>query len=90
MSATLATAVADFVAHKRALGRKYRTEAATLRLLVAFSEQHSVAGLAELTPSLLEAFLASRPRLRARSFNHLVGVLGCFLDWAVSQQRLEA
>jgi integrase len=90
MSATLATAVADFLAHKRALGRKYRTEAATLHLLVAFSEQHRVADLAELTPSLLEAFLASRPRSRARSFNHLVGVLGCFLDWAVSQQRLEA
>ena len=34
--------------------------------------------------------MASRPRLRARSFNHLVGILGCFLDWAVSQQRLDA
>jgi integrase len=90
MSTTLATDVADFLAHKRALGRKYRTEAATLRLLVAFSEQHRVADLAELTPSLLDAFLASRPRLRARSFNHLVGVLGCFLEWAVSQQRLKA
>jgi integrase len=90
MSATVATAVADFLAHKRALGRKYRTEAATLRLFVRFSEQHGGVDLAELTPSLLEAFLASRPRLRARSFNHLVGVLGCFLDWAVSQQRLEA
>jgi len=90
MSASLATTVADFLAHKRALGRKYRTEEATLRLLVAFSDQHGVAELGELTPSLLGAFIASRPRARARSFNHLVGILGCFLDWAVSQQRLEA
>jgi integrase len=90
MSASLASSVADFLAHKRALGRKYRTEGATLRLLVAFSGQHGVAELAEITPSLLDAFIASRPRIRARSFNHLVGVLGCFLDWAVSQQRLEA
>jgi integrase len=88
MSAPLTTAVADFLAHKRALGRNYRTEAATLRLLVAFGEQHRVADLEDLTPPLLDAFLASRPRLRARSFNHLVGVLGCFLEWAVSQQRL--
>jgi len=33
-SDNLATVVADFVAHKRALGRKYRTEEATLRLLL--------------------------------------------------------
>ena len=46
--------------------------------------------LRQLTPCLLDEFLASRPRQRARSFNHLVGILGCFLDWAVTQQRLQA
>lgn len=90
MSTSLATTVAGFLAHKRALGRKYLTEEATLRLLFAFCSQHGVTELEELTPSLLDAFLASRPRARARSFNHLVGILGCFLDWAVSQQCLEA
>ena len=38
---------------------------------------------------LLDEFVASRPRQRARSFNHLIGTLGCFLDWAVTQQRLQ-
>jgi integrase len=90
MSTSLTIAVAGFVAHKRALGRKYRTEEATLRLLVAFCHQHDVAELEALTSSLLDAFIASRPRTRARSVNHLVGILGCFLDWAVSQQHLEA
>jgi hypothetical protein len=33
MNNSLTTAVADFLAHKRALGRKYDTEQATLRLL---------------------------------------------------------
>lgn len=89
MNDTLATAAAEFLAHKRALGRKYQTEEATLRLLLAFADQHGVADLRELTASLIDAFLASRPRARARSFNHLVGILGCFLDWAVTQQRLE-
>jgi integrase len=89
MNDNLATAAAEFLAHKRALGRKYQTEEATLRLLLAFADQHGVADLRELTPSLIDAFLASRPRARARSFNHLVGILGCFLDWAVTQQRLE-
>ncbi|MHB1490325.1 MAG: tyrosine-type recombinase/integrase [Cellulomonas sp.] len=90
MNDTLATAVADFLAHKRALGRKYQTEESTLRLLLAFADQHGVGDLPGLTPCLLDEFVASRPRPRARSFNHLVGILGCFLDWAVTQQRLDA
>lgn len=90
MSTSLTTTVVAFLAHKRALGRKYLTEEMTLGLLVAFCNQHGVTELEELTSSLLDTFIASRPRARARSFNHLVGVLGCFLDWAVSQQRLEA
>jgi integrase len=90
MNDTLATAAADFLAHKRALGRKYLTEEATLRLLLAFTDQHGVRELGQLTPALLEEFVASRPRPRARSFNHLIGILGCFLDWAVTQQRLQA
>ncbi len=89
MNDDLAATVADFLAHKRALGRKYRTEEATLRILVGFAARRGVGSLDQLTPSLLEDFAASRPRTRARSFNHLVGIVGCFLDWAVAQQRVE-
>lgn len=89
MSADLAAALADFLAYKRALGRKYLTEEATLHLLVGFAEQHEVTDLAELTPRLLDEFVASRPRERSRSFNHLTGVTGSFLDWARAQQRLD-
>jgi integrase len=89
MNDSLVTVAADYLAHKRALGRKFDTEEATLRLLLAFSDQHGVHGLGELTPALLDAFVASRPRKRARSFNHLVGVICCFLEWAVAQERLQ-
>jgi integrase len=89
MNDSLATVVADYLAHKRALGRKFDTEEATLRLLLTFSGQHGVQGMGQLTPALFDAFVASRPRKRARSFNHLVGIVCCFLDWAVAQQRLE-
>lgn len=37
MNDDLASAVADFLAHKRAIGRKYLTEEATLRLLLCRS-----------------------------------------------------
>jgi len=45
MSAELTTAVADFLAHKRALGRKYRTEEATLRLLIVFADDEGATQL---------------------------------------------
>ena len=55
-----------------------------------FAAGHQVSCLSGLTPALLEDFLASRPRARPRSFNHLLGVVRCLLDWAVTWQLLEA
>jgi integrase len=90
MTETIACAVELFIAHKRAHGRKYHSEARELALLVRFAAGHQVSCLGELTPALLEDFLASRPRLRPRSFNHLLGVVRCLLDWAVTWGLLEA
>ena len=39
-------------------------------------------------PSRWRCFWALRPRCRPRSFNHLLGVIRCFLDWAVVQESL--
>jgi integrase len=88
VSEPLAVVVERFLVHKRALARKYDSERRELRLLVRFADEHGVATLDALTPAFLEAFLAARPRLRPRSFNHLLGVVRCLLDWAVSQELL--
>ncbi len=87
--ATVDAAVKRFLEQKRALGRKYQSEENELRLFLRFVEQRDRMALDEITPSLLEDFLASRPRNRPRSFNHLRGVVACLFDWAVSQQLLE-
>ena len=86
---TLDDAVTGFLEHKRALARKYISEEAELRLLVRFASEHGVDRLEQLSPAVLDEFLASRPRAHARSFNHLLGVVGCLLDWAVAQELLE-
>jgi integrase len=87
---TLNDAVNAFLAHKRAIARKYISEEAELRLLVRFAEEHGIDRLDQLTPAVVDTFLASRPRSQARSFNHLLGVLGCLLDWAVTHELLES
>lgn len=89
MTETIASAVERFIAHKRAHGRKYHSEARELALLVRFAGGHQVSCLSELTPALLEDFLASRPRPHPRSFNHLLGVVRGLLDWAVTWGLLE-
>jgi len=88
-SESIVVAVGRFVEHKRAHGRKYHTEEYALRLLLRFCAEQDVHQLSELTPALLDEFLGSRPRSRPRSFNHLLGVVRCLLEWAVSQQLLE-
>lgn len=44
--------------------------------------------LAEITPELLDAFLASRQNRRPRSYNHLLGVLRRLFDWMVAQELI--
>jgi len=88
MTEKLAAAAERFVEHRRALGRKYHSEERELRLLVRFAEVHGIHQLNQLTAVSLENFLASRPRQRPRSFNHLLGVIRSFLNWAVIQELL--
>src|SRR6266704_3188475 len=90
MSENLEMAVEGFLAHKRGIGRKYHSEEHELRLLVRFAGEHGACRLDQLNPALLEEFLASRPRSRPRSFNHLLGVVAGLLDWAVTRELLEA
>ncbi|MGH3198585.1 MAG: hypothetical protein ACRDNT_22305, partial [Streptosporangiaceae bacterium] len=82
-------AVSRFLAHKRALGRKYLSEERELKLLSRFAAERN-AGLGDLTPGLLQEFLGARPRSRPRSFNHLLGVTGGLFRWAVAQELLES
>ena len=70
---TLELTVSRFVEHKRAVARKYESEEATLRLLVRYAEEHGASLLEELTPVLLDDFLASRSRPRPRELQSSAG-----------------
>jgi len=84
----LASETGRFLAHHRALGKRFDNEESALKLLDRFLFEHGVASLADITPTLLERFLVSRPRTRARSYNHLLSVLDRLFRWLVAQEVL--
>jgi site-specific recombinase XerD len=85
----LAAAIRQFLAHKRALARKFVVEEKALRLLDRYLVERNVATLEQITPELLDAFLASRPRTTPRSYNHLLGTVARLFRWMVGQGLLE-
>lgn len=85
----LAEDMRAYLHHKRALKRKFQTEESVLRLLDRYLVEQRVSPVTAITPALIEDFLGSRPRPRARSYNHLLGITRCFFAWLVIQERLE-
>jgi len=81
----LAEEIQRFLSHHRALGKRFDSEEHALRLLDRFLLEHDVMALEQITPAVLESFLSSRPRTRARSYNHLLNVLQRLFRWLVAQ-----
>jgi site-specific recombinase XerD len=83
---SLADPLSRFLQFKQALNRKYRTEAAALRLFDGYLCEHNVADWKAIDSAMIDDFLISRPRTRPRSYNHLLGVLHRFFAFAIMQQ----
>ena len=66
-------AVEQFLAHKRALGRKYQTEGEELRLLVRYAADALRSRLDDLTPVLLDDFLCVPTPRTAAELQRLLG-----------------
>lgn len=86
----LANEIDSYLQYKRALGRKFNTEERALHLLDRYLMENGVTEVTAIQPTLIEAFLASRPQRRPRSYNHLLGVVRCFFKWLVCQERLDS
>ena len=86
----LAAVFTQFLRHKRALGRRFDVEEAVLRLFDRFLAEQPITRPDAITPEVIDTFLASRPRVRPRSYNHLRGTLVRFFMWAVAQGQVSA
>ncbi len=85
----LGESIERFLAHKRALGCRFEVEEKTLRLFDRYLVEQQIDSPEKITSTLLNAFLASRPRKRARSYNHLLCTVSRLLTWLVGQGLLE-
>ena len=85
-----ASVIERYLAFKRALSRRYDNEEKALRLFDRFLVEQKITEVLALTPRVIEAFLASRPRTRPRSYNHLLYVLRHWLSWAAQQGAITA
>lgn len=78
----------EFLAAKRALGRRYTTEESVLRLFDAYLVQQAVSSVADVTTEVVDAFLAAHAERRARSYNELLGIIRRLFGWLVRQEKL--
>jgi site-specific recombinase XerD len=82
----LANDIKAFMGYKRSLGKKFHTEEKNLRLLDRYLVEQKITHINNINPDIIDSFLASRPRKRARSYNGLIGILNRFLNWLVVQE----
>jgi integrase len=81
--------IEQFVAHKRALRRRYDVEEKALALFDDYLVAHHVSAVSQISAELVDRFLASRPRQRPRSYNHLRCTLVRLFAWMIGQGQLE-
>ena len=86
----LAPFLNQFVQYKRALNRKYCADAEVLRQFDRYIQSRNISALSAIDNSVIDDFLRSHPRrVSARSYNHLLGTVHRFFEFAVMQQWIE-
>lgn len=87
LTSGLADAIERFLSYRRALGRRYDNEAWSLRLLDRYLASEGILRVDEVTPTAVDAFLASRPR-SPRSYNALLGIVRNLFRWMVARRLI--
>jgi len=82
----LAEPLSKFLEYKRALNRRYNSEAAALRLFDRYLCEQKIKDWESIDSPFIEGFLRSRPRTTAGSYNDLAGLVHRFFTWAVVQR----
>jgi len=82
----LAGHIEQYLATKRALGCKFASEDRTLRLFDTWLVEQQLNRLDAITSAHIDAFLASRHRSNAKSYNGLLCIVRRLFEWLIDQQ----
>jgi len=85
-SSVIARHIEQYLATKRALGCKFVSEDRTLRLFDRWLVEQQLNHLDAITSAHIDAFLASRHRSNARSYNSLLSDVRRLFEWLIDQQ----
>jgi len=85
----LAAFLSQFVQYKRALNRKYHTDAENLRLFDRYIHNRDIAEWQAIDASVIDDFLMSRPRMSPPRYNQLLGGLRRFFAFATMQEWIQ-
>jgi site-specific recombinase XerD len=77
-----------YLSHKRSLGKQLAKVGPVLHLLDTYLLAEGVTELRQITATHIDAFVASRQRHSARSYNGLIGALRGLFDWMVVHEVL--
>lgn len=82
----LAEGICGFLAHHRALGKRYQSEEEYLRLLDRYLIDQQIVTLDAITPAVIDAFLVAKP-YAPRVYNTHIGMLHRLFSWLVLTAR---
>jgi integrase len=85
----LAVCLNSFIGYKHALNCKYRTEANVLQMFDRYLCDRGIPDCESIDTAVIEGFLKSRPRRTAGSYNHLLGTMLVFFEWARVQKFIK-
>jgi integrase len=85
----LAECLTGFIGFKQALNYKYHTEANVLQMFDQYLCDQGIPNCESVDAAVIEGFLKSRPRRTAGSYNHLLGTMLVFFEWARGQKFIK-
>lgn len=84
----LAGAIEEFLQHKRALCKKYKSEEPAFRALDRYLVQNGVQTIEAIDSAILDQFFRSSASLQATTYNYRLGIIRRLFEWMVSQEKI--
>ncbi len=84
----LAESIEQFLEHKRALCKKYKSEEPAFRALDRYLVQTGVQTIDKIDGAIVDQFFRSSASMQATTHNYRLGIIRRLFDWMVNQEQI--